>query len=315
MDFTLSSSTVLGAAVVLWLLWGAPYLLRRLRPAGETGLLMAAANQDDDEAALAPSSVAGSQRTGTATAKPAQANAMPARRSPEEGKHVTDQTPAPSRLRIRWGRCALAGLGLLGLVVAVIGGVLSAFQIASGAVPLGGLAVLVVSVATLRRLAVGDRRRRLDAAFRSAMTTAPASSLQVPEAPRREATEVFDHQPVAEPAPAPLNRDQLRAAALEVARAAQKSAAEAASREGVADADPWEPVEVPKPAYMESAKADREAPEPFERPEQPKPEGKVTLKPKPETEDVPGVPTVPSARPAGRGALGNLDAVLQRRRA
>ncbi|MCH6469445.1 hypothetical protein [Sinomonas terrae] len=315
MDFTLSSSTVLGAAVVLWLLWGAPYLLRRLRPAGETGILLAEANADDDEASPAPSSSSGWQHPRASTEKPEPVPVTTARRTPEEGKHVTDQNPAPSRLRIRWGRCALAGIGLLGLVVALLGGVLSAFQIVAGAVPLGGLAVLVASVAVLRQLALGDRRRRLDAAFRSAMTAAPASPPRLPEAPRRESTEVFDHQPIPEPAPAPLSRDQLRAAALDVAKAAQKSAAEAASREGVAEADPWEPVEVPKPAYMESAKAEREAPEPFEEPEQPKPEGKVTLKPKPETDEAPGVRSVPPARPAGRGALGNLDAVLQRRRA
>lgn len=314
MDFTLSSSTVLGAAVVLWLLWGAPYLLRRVRPAGDAGVYWAEATADDDEGARAPSSV-GMQGPRMASEKPGPTPLTTAHRPPEEGKHLTDPNPGPSRLRIRWGRCALAGIGLAGLFVAAIGGVLAALRITGGVVPLAGIAVFVGSVVVLRRLAVADRRRRLDAAFRSATAASPVAPPRALETPRREATEVFDHQPVAEPAKAPLSRDDLRAAALEVARAAQKSAAETASREGVADVEPWEPVEVPKSAYMESAKAEREAPEPLEEPGQPKPEGKVTLRPKPEPDDASGVRTVPAARPAARGALGNLDAVLQRRRA
>ncbi|WP_138442349.1 hypothetical protein [Sinomonas susongensis] len=311
MDFTLSSSTVLGAAVVLWLLWGAPYLLRRHRPAGGAGVLMAEANSGDDEASRTSLSF-GIQRSGAATEKSEPAHVTTARRPPEEGKHVTVPNSGPSRLRIRWGRCALAGIGLAGLVVAAVGGLLAALQYVGAAVPLFGTAALVGSVVILRQLALRDRRRRLAAASRPAVSAPLAAEPRVQESPRREATEVFDHQPAAEPTPAPLSRDELRAAALEVARAAQKSAAEAASREGVAEVEPWEPVEVPKSAYMESAKAEREAPEPLEEPEQPKPEGKVTLKPKREPEDAPGVRTV---APAGRGALGNLDAVLQRRRA
>lgn len=314
MDFTLSSSTVLGVAVVLWLLWGAPYLLRRVRPAGAAGVLLAEANADDD-ASPAPSSSFGTQRPRAAMEKPEPDHATTARRPPEEGKHVTDPNSGPSRLRIRWGRCALAGIGLVGLFVAVVGGALAALQVVDVVVPLMGIAVLVVSVVVLRRLALADRRRRFNAAFRSVAAAAPVAPSHAPEPARREATEVFDHQPIAEPAPAPLSRDELRAAALEVARAAQKSAEETASREGVADVDPWEPVEVPKSAYMESARAEREAPEPLGETEQPKPEGKVTLKPSPEAEEASGVRSVPSARPTARGALGNLDAVLQRRRA
>ncbi|WP_051298588.1 hypothetical protein [Arthrobacter castelli] len=40
----------------------------------------------------------------------------------------------------------------------------------------------------------------------------------------------------------------------------------------------WEPVHVPKPKYVESAKADRPAPEPLELPAEPKPEGKPSIK-------------------------------------
>lgn len=291
MDFALSSSTVLGAAVLLWLLWGAPYLLRRARPASDGAILL--------------SEVSESEPPSTTTSP-----TPPGRRSPEEGQHVTDRNPAVGKLRIRWGRCVLAVGGLAGLLVAVAGGILAALHVVQAIVPLAGLAATLVSVVVLRRLAVGDRRRRLDArrrASRAVPDPKPGAQMQ-----RRVVSEVFDHQPGPEPAMPALSRDQLRAAALEVARAAQAAAAEAAIQTGVEERETWDPVDVPKPSYMGAAKADRGAPEPMEAPEEPKPAGKVTIKPKPEAEDAPNMPV---ARPAARGALGNLDAVLQRRRA
>jgi hypothetical protein len=229
---------------------------------------------------------------------------------------VTEKTSVPGTFRIRWGRCILAGIGLMGLLAAVVGSVLAVFGVVAGWIPVPALAVTASSVAILRQLALRDRRRRVDVAFRAAMRER-AEAERAPSAapPRRTATEVFDLKPEPEPAPAPLSHDELRAAALEVARAAQATAAEAVTRDGGSAAAEWDPVDLPKPAYVESARAEREAPEPLEAPEQPKPTSKVTIKPKPETSPAPGVPTVPAARPAARGALGNLDAVLQRRRA
>ena len=81
----------------------------------------------------------------------------------------------------------------------------------------------------------------------------------------------------------------------------------------------WEPVEVPKPTYVEAPKAERAAPMPLDLPEAPKAVGKPSLK-------------QASARPAAsdpqtaedsetkqlskaQSALSNLDDVLQRRRA
>ncbi|MDQ4501958.1 hypothetical protein [Sinomonas sp. ASV322] len=311
MDFALSSSAVLGAAVFLWLLWVAPYVLRRLRPAAEGAALLRVADDADPEPAVsAPSagSTFARERRDDPPATPT------ARQTPEEGEHVNDRIPPAPPLRIRWGRCALAGVGLGGLVVAVVGGVIAAIGMISGLIPLAGLSATVACVALLRGLAVRDRRRRVDAAFRAAVRTEVSAADSSRKVPPRTAHEVFDLKPEPEPV-VPLSRDELRAAALEVAKAAQEVAAEAVAKVDAAAEAQWEPVEVPKPSYVGAARAERDAPEPLEAPERPKPSAKVTIKPKPEATPVPGVPVVPAARPAARGALGNLDAVLQRRRA
>ena len=314
MDFALSSSAVLGAAVLLWLLWVAPYTLRRLRPAADSGVLLDEADGGAEPPLVAaPSRLA---RSSDAVPQPFRPVAPPpASESPEEGKHVTDRNEAPAAFRIRWGRCALAGLGLGGLLLAAVSGVLAVLGIVVAWLPLAAAAVTVSSVVVLRRLAVRDRRRRMSAALRAAASAARATRAAGPEPVRHTATEVFDHQPEPEPAPAPLSREALRAAALEVARAAQEAAALEASRSGADQGEEWEPVDLPKPAYVDAAKVERDVPEPLETPAQPKPTSKVTLKPKPDASPAPGMPAVPAARPAARGALGNLDAVLQRRRA
>ena len=110
---------------------------------------------------------------------------------------------------------------------------------------------------------------------------------------------------------------ELREAALAVAVAAgDSSAAKASSTATPAAPTTWEPVEVPKPVYVEAAKAERPAPEPLELPEAPKAAGKPSLKQ--------GVAAAPPAAPASaegqelskaQSALSNLDDVLQRRRA
>ena len=346
MDFALSSSTVLGAAVLLWLLWVAPYLLRRRRaaqPAGEASMLMddgvsgtsGAPPGDGFLAATGsrmPAADTGTAPTGSAPAGTApgggaaSASGAPGRdaqtasepssaaRSVSAGQRSPTPSPA-SRLRIRWGRLAVAAVGLMALVACPIALVLVAFG-GSILVPFGCAGAAFLSVAVLRTLAVRERRRRVDAAFSAAMR-GPASS--PPPAPKGTgSSEVFDAGFPPEPAPRPLSREELRAAALEVAKASQASAEEAAKASGET-AETWEPIGVPKPSYVEAARAERPEPEPLEAPEEPKPSSKTAIRPKadvPEPGSVPGVPAL-TPRPAGRptGALGNLDAVLQRRRA
>jgi hypothetical protein len=298
MDLALSSSTVLGAAVLVWLLWVAPYFLRRrrsARAAGEGTLLM--------EAADTPSA------GGEASAPVAPGEGGTPRSADEV--HATAALPP---LRIRWRRLAIALAGLTALLGALVTLGLTLVGV-PGWVPAACAAVAAGAVAVLRSLALRERKKRVDEAFREAMRANAVDPAPVPAA--RTATEVFDAGREPDPAGRALSREELRAMALEVAKASQASAAEAAKASGESESE-WEPVDVPKPSYLDAAKAERAAPESLALPADPKPEGRPVLKPRPETPEpgaVPGVPAI-APRPAGRtGALGNLDEVLQRRRA
>jgi glyoxylate carboligase len=105
---------------------------------------------------------------------------------------------------------------------------------------------------------------------------------------------------------------ELREAAFAVAVAAGDTSAAAAPMAKPADTT-WEPVDVPKPVYVEAAKAERPAPQPLDLPEAPKAAGKPSLK-----QGTPAaIPAAPPAKPLtkAQSALSNLDDVLQRRRA
>lgn len=214
----------------------------------------------------------------------------------------------------RYGRCALALAGLLLLLTAAVTGVLRLFALSPAWLPVTALFLAAGVVVLLRRLAVRDRRAKMEAAFRSAM--APARTEQaaaVPAEPRE--TAIFDAEAHGREA-ARLTAVELREAALKVAEAAGDVAAP-----GTSGAE-WQPVDVPKPVYVDAAKATRPAPEPLDLPAQPKPVGKPILK------NAAAAPALPAAQtPFGRtqaaakasaakqNALGNLDDVLQRRRA
>lgn len=321
MDLALSSSTVLGAAVLVWLLWVAPYLTRRRRAeriAGETSLLMDAdplAAPSGAQAARAEMSAGEASVGGRAMPEgpqPPAATGPPSSASPAS-REAEVRRPGAAPLRIRWGRMGVALTGLIALLGAAVTLGLT-FVGFPGWVPAACAAAAVGSIATLRTLAVRDRKHRVEDAFRAAIVANEAE----PETPARShgPSEVFDAGTEPAPPPRPVSREELRALALEVAKASQASAAEAAKAHG--ETEEWEPVDVPRPSYVDAAKAERPEPAPLERPADPKPEGRPSLKPKPGAPgagEVPGVPALPP-RPAGRtGALGNLDEVLQRRRA
>ncbi|MDQ4491158.1 hypothetical protein RBS60_13225 [Sinomonas sp. ASV486] len=321
MDVALSSSTVLGAAVLVWLLWVAPYLMRRrrsARAAGEASLLMDSADVDPiDDGASAPaghSAATGGGSPGRPSAEAGPKSQAASAASSDQSDPKVPSAPMPPRLRIRWGRLGVALGGLAALLATAVTLALMLLGV-PGWIPAVCAAAAVGSVAILRTLALRDRKRRVDDAFREAMT-ANAVDPSPPPSPRVPA-EVFDAGREPEPAPRAMSREELRAIALEVAKASQATADEAAKASGEGEAA-WDPVEVPKPSYLEAAKAERPEPAPLEVPADPQPQGHPTLKPRaegPEPGTVPGVPAL-APRPAGRaGALGNLDEVLQRRRA
>ena len=300
---------ILVVTVALWIVWVAPYVLRNHR----AQLLPAVVVPLDEEATEAPRL----QAVTGVKAAPQQEKAMETMQSTEPAPstgtgnagHLGAAVREPA-FKPRYGRCALALAGLLLLLTAVVSGVLRLFILAPSWLPVFSLLGAAGTIVVLRRLAVRDRRARMEAAFRSAMAPvrkdAPAS---VSAEPRD--TTVFDAEAHGREA-ARLTAVELRQAALKVAEAAGDTAAP-----GALSGARWQPVEVPKPVYVDAAKASRPAPEPLDLPAQPKPVGKPILKNSAAAPALPAAQTPFGKAPAaGRtNALGNLDDVLQRRRA
>jgi hypothetical protein len=315
---------ILVIAVALWIVWVAPYMLRNghhhLQPAGEfvadvidletapqAGNVMKMASQQENPMTSTQHTVSGPGTGGfDGGAKPA--------------------APAPA-FRIRYGRLALALAGLLSLLTGMVSAVLRIFGTGPLWLPAAAFLGAAASVLMLRWLAVRDRRRRMNAAFRAAMSepARPAPQpmpLREPAGEPRERAEspLFDAQAHAAeptPAPQPLTARELRQAALAEAAASGDTSVRRTSDSPAGEGSSWEPVEVPKPTYVEAPKAERAAPEPLDLPESPRAVGKPSLKQ--------GLPQAPAgslgpeseSKPLGKAqsALSNLDDVLQRRRA
>ena len=326
-DFPLSSSVILVIAVALWIVWVAPYILRnghhQLQPAGEfvadlidpetapqAGHVMKMAAQQENPMTSTQHTVSGPGTAGF------------------DGGHKP-AAPGPA-FKIRYGRLTLALAGLLALLTGVVSGVLRIFGLGPLWLPVAALLGAVASVFMLRWLAVRDRRRKMNAAFRSAMSAPARPSRSAPErAPLRgpageprERAEAppFDAQAEAaerKPAPKPLTAQELRQAALAEAVASGDTSVRRAAGSPAGEGSSWEPVEVPKPTYVEAPKAERAAPEPLDLPEAPKAVGKPSLKqglPQAQAGS-PGTESEPKPLGKAQSALSNLDDVLQRRRA
>jgi hypothetical protein len=305
---------ILVVAVVLWIVWVAPYVLQNRRhqfqPAGDF-LADAAADEAPEPPAALVLNVAAQQEKAMDTRKSAGPATPTAAAAPSAG----------GTFRIRYGRTAIALVGLLSLATAFVSGALLLFGLGVPALPLACVALTIGSVVLLRWLAVRDRRAKVNAAFRSAMTAPPRKSEPAgnvppkPEsAPAKPDNPLFDaeaHQPKVKP----LTAMELREAALAVAVAAGDPSAAAAGAAASASAT-WEPVEVPKPVYVEAAKAERPEPEPLELPAAPKAVGKPSLKQGAAAAPAAAAPAPESAQLSkAQSALSNLDDVLQRRRA
>ncbi len=327
---------ILFIAVALWIVWVAPYVLRnghhQLQPAAD---FLA------DVIDLEPAEpLAGRVMKMTARQESpviSRQTAPSAMGTVPAGGPRTDK-PAGPAFKLRYGRLALALTGLVSLLTGVVSAVLGIAGIGSGWLPIAALAAAAAAVFLLRRLAIRDRRRRMNAAFRAAMSaptrSAPATTREGEgaatggdvTAPRE--TALFDAQASAaaptsgtKPQPKALTAQDLRAAALAEAVASGDIAARETSGSGwVATQDAgWEPVEVPKPTYVEAPKAERAAPGPLDLPEAPKAVGKPSLKQgaaRPAATDL-RTAGDPGEQPLGKAqsALSNLDDVLQRRRA
>ncbi|MBT2594366.1 hypothetical protein J7I92_03505 [Arthrobacter sp. ISL-72] len=311
---------ILVVAVALWIVWVAPYVLRngrhQLQPAVELRLDVSDAEPVEPQAGNVMKMAA--QQEKSMETKQATGSAQGSR-TPAAGPGSV--RARPGALRIRYGRCAIALAALAGLLTGIVSLVLLVIGVGSFWLPVGSLLTALAAVALLRRLAVRDRRVRMNAAFRAAMTV-PDRQMRaaVPRPSREPSVEVRD-SPLFDaeadrPQVKPLTAQELREAALAEAKASGDLALQAAAvpGSGVASDTSWEPVEVPKPTYVEAAKADRAVPEPLDLPEAPKAAGKPSLKQGPAAAPA---GSVPAAKPLtkAQSALSNLDDVLQRRRA
>lgn len=228
------------------------------------------------------------------------------------------QGSSSSAFTPRWGRIALALLGLMALLAAFITLVLGAFRVVSLGVPVLCLVVGVASVVGLRLLVVRSRRARVDQAFAAAMAPTHAADPEpgtaaitapVPAAASHHSTVLFDADDAArtgdstgDAEPRPLTAMELRTAALAVAHGSSAVDVPANLRDGD-DADPaapveliaagrsgsaqpgspagataWVPVEVPRPTYVDAARVDRSAPAPLELPDAPRPSSSTPIK-------------------------------------
>ncbi|WP_310055212.1 hypothetical protein [Arthrobacter ginsengisoli] len=319
---------ILVIAVALWIVWVAPYILRngrhQLQPAGELVADVIDLETAAPQAGNVMKMTAQQEKPMTTTQRP---QSVPGTSVLDGGPRTAAPGPA---FRIRYGRLALALAGLLSLLTGVVSAALRIFGLGPVWLPAVALLGAVAAVFTLRRLAVRDRRRRMNAAFRSAMSAPARPARSAPERaplwepsvePRERAeSPLFDAQADAadrRPAPKPLTAQELRQAALAEAVASGDTSVRRPQESPGAEGSSWEPVEVPKPTYVEAPKAERAAPEPLDLPEAPKAVGRPSLKQ--------GLPQTPAGslggetepKPLGKAqsALSNLDDVLQRRRA
>jgi hypothetical protein len=330
-DFPLSSSVILVIAVALWIVWVAPYVLRngrhQLQPAGEFLADVIDIETADPQAGRVMNMAAQQEKPMTSMPRTEPSLNAAAR----DGARKTEA--AGPAFRIRYGRLLLALAGVVSLLTGVVSAVLRIFGIGSAWLSVVTLLGAVAAVGLLRRLAVRDRRRKVDAAFRAAMSgpaqPAPAESgpdlnraASSPEADsaKRADSPLFDAQ-AGTAAPKPLTAQELRQAALAEAAASGDTVVRAATGPAplTTEGSSWEPVEVPKPTYVEAAKAERAAPEPLDLPEAPKAVGKPSFKQGASRPLASESPTAgdADAKPLGKAqsALSNLDDVLQRRRA
>lgn len=312
---------ILVVAVALWIVWVGPYVLRNRRhqllPAAE---LMPEINLAEPAAPQAGNVMKmTAQQEKPMETKQATGSAQ-ASVTPAAGQGPA--TARPGALRIRYGRCAIALVGLVSLLTGIVAGVFRLFGLGSPWLPVVAFLTAVAAVALLRRLAVRDRRARMNAAFRAAMT-APEQQMRVavPRPSREPAVDapespLFDAEAGNKPKVKPLTAQELRDAALAEAKASGDTALRTATAPGsaVSTDSSWEPVDVPKPTYVEAAKAERAAPEPLDLPEAPKALGKPSLKQGPAAAPAAGAVTSKPLTKA-QSALSNLDDVLQRRRA
>jgi hypothetical protein len=182
------------------------------------------------------------------------------------GDAVRPRATSGSGFRIKWDRTIIALVALLALVAALVTGIAAAFGAGTGPVALISALVTVAGVASLRALALRDRKRRRDDTIEQAFTEAmnPAQPAEGPTG--HGSTTVFD---AASGAPA-AQRDVADVAG--PASGQGEDADQSPATDNAPDArteDSAVRPGVPRPTYLDAAEVHRPVPAPLARPEVP----------------------------------------------
>jgi hypothetical protein len=185
------------------------------------------------------------------------------------GGAVRSRETSGSGFRIKWDRTIIALVALLALVTTLVAGLAAAFGAATGLLATISALVAVAGVASLRALALRDRKRRRDVRIEQAFTEAmnPAQAEAVPAGPAGHgSTTVFD----AASGTTGDRPDQIDDATPPSGHRADTNQVPA-SENAQADRadDPAVRPGVPRPTYLDAAEAHRPAPVPLAPPEVP----------------------------------------------
>jgi len=206
--------------------------------------------------------------------------------------------------RIKWDRTIIALVALLALATAVVTGIAAAFGAGTGAAAAISALLTVAGVASLRALALRDRKRRRDERIEQAFTEAMSPAQPAAGPTGHGSATVFD---AASGTPTD-QRDEAEVAAPETGPLQDADQAPAPDTTPGTRADDAARPSVPRPTYLDAAEAHRPLPAPLARPEVPAHQPGTKLKAGVSDEYLAKVQATAN-RPL------DLDKVLERRRA
>lgn len=257
-------------------------------------------------------------------------------RGADSSRGVAGSPRRPSDFHLHWGRTLVALFGVLALLTAVVTGILAPLTAVPAAVPLSAAGIFLLSLVTLRTMAVlsrrSQRRARVQSAIEEAMNPLQSAPWEnPPHAGPFDALSSDDRGAGGPNSLQQVDEDGLPVG-LERTFGAEVQASGPVLGEAAEPVGPWQPRAVPRPKYLELDKAQRVEPEALTA-QTPAPRGDVKLTqrrfldPQPPAEQTPAEQT-PAA---GHGSVEqdraaeqlkvpkhdsmNLDEVLKRRRA
>lgn len=260
----------------------------------------------------------------------------------DQGAYMSASTAAPvgsssqpQNFQLHWGRIAVTLIGVLSLLGAIVTGILAPLTAMSAVIPMVAGGLFLLTLLTLRVMAVvrrrSRRRQRVQSAIEEAMNPPQAKPWEA-----QNAGGLFDALSAdGRGAGGPNSLQQIDEDGLPVGleRTFTTGLAESSPMRGSSaePVGPWQPRSVPRPKYLDLDKAERIEPSPLEvAAPAPSSNAKLTQRrfiesepaaTQPAAQDKPAAQAKPAARvqpaeaKAPKGDSLNLDEVLRRRRA